>query len=241
MFNLIDLSIMAKYIVPIAFGVGGIAIASLYLYRNSNNKEREEREKLEKRKKKLLSKKFFYETVSNREQFDIMKNDLENYPENSYKGEYRNYEWAMSRPSSTYWCGYIGISDDDFDKLTEKQLDKINEIAHGGLTCGIGIDCAHYNDYYVGKYLGEIHKNGTYKTYGYVLNNIKEIIDYLHDIGFEGNSITSQEETDLNESEDENQCKEECKGECKEEREKECEDESDESSTQVIEHFASTN
>jgi len=114
-------------------------------------------------------------------QYNRMKADLERHPDNEI-GQYRGYNYELKRPYGTYWCGYIRLRDDQ-PELTDTQIDHLDSIVHGGLTSGIGFDCAHYNDYYRSQYEDDVYmtENATYKDYDFVYNEITKMIDYLNE------------------------------------------------------------
>lgn len=95
-------------------------------------------------------------------------------------GEHRGIKWDMKRPYGTYWCGYVDHSCIDDSKFTDDDCDELERLSHGGLTSGVGFDCAHYNDYHPS---GLFRNNNrcTYRDYDYVLGKICGMIDYIVD------------------------------------------------------------
>lgn len=105
----------------------------------------------------------------------------------NYKvGKYRDYIYKMKRPYGTYWCGYVDLTKEIRNQITDDQLDCLEGIVHGGLSEElIEFNCAHVTDYYSiywGPEPPRIGRKGcTYKDHDFVLNHIKDIIDYLID------------------------------------------------------------
>ena len=97
---------------------------------------------------------------------------------NQEHGTHRNIEWSMNRPYGTYWCGYIHYTGD----LTDAQIEQLENRNHGGLTGGLGFDCAHYGDYFPFTLeQSSFLMKGTFKDHDYVLNIIQNMIDYIID------------------------------------------------------------
>ena len=126
--------------------------------------------------------------IGNETQYLIQRKDLEKYPKSSYSGEYKGIKWRMKRPYDTYWCGYVDCH--LTREFTDEEIEQLDDIAHGGLTCGIGVDCSHFDDYYFNPLTGyefDLPKNynrgnrmkATFKTYEYVYNNICQLIDAI--------------------------------------------------------------
>jgi hypothetical protein len=106
-------------------------------------------------------------------------------------GIYKNCKWSIKRNSQLTLNGYIEIKKDvgfDYEEL----LDIMNENMHGGSTFQsgrsdsliFGFDCAHYSDwcpttsrFFETKLLPINYP--TYKTYEYVLKNIKKVINII--------------------------------------------------------------
>jgi len=111
-----------------------------------------------------------------RTQREIMLEDIAKHPGTT--GVYRGIKWKTRRPSGTYLCGYVL----DQDNLTAEVVDKLDGIAHGGLTHEIGFDCAHYNDYapFSIEY-EDMCARGVYKTHDYVVSLLHEMIDAILD------------------------------------------------------------
>jgi hypothetical protein len=94
------------------------------------------------------------------------------------KGCYRNINWHMTRPYDTYWCGYIKC---DW-KLTEIDFENLHNLSHGGLTTGIGFDCAHYNDYCPFDTVNTpsySKEEVIYRDHNYVKKKLYNMIDYI--------------------------------------------------------------
>lgn len=109
--------------------------------------------------------------------------------------EYRGFQCHIRRVNPEYsghLCGYVEIpANHPVYKIEYDQIEKYynyNLPAHGGLTFSdfidekywVGFDCAHSGDvcpaYAPFNWAGD-----TYKTMGYVEQNIKEIIDFMED------------------------------------------------------------
>ena len=88
-----------------------------------------------------------YEYLLHDEFYHMLK-DIEKSRNRPHKGIYKGIEWEIRRPSRTYLCGYIYPKPEIGDRLTEEDYEKLQELSHGGLTCGIGFDCSHYGDYF---------------------------------------------------------------------------------------------
>ena len=114
---------------------------------------------------------------SNPEQIQRLENDQELWG-NEQNGTYRGVSYYARRNSyCKYWCGYIIPN----TEISEDMYDRLDEIAHGGITGhrgGPGFDCAHYGDFMLGS---NILNDGVYRDYPYVLNTMKMMIDALLD------------------------------------------------------------
>lgn len=96
----------------------------------------------------------------------------------SDEGTYRGIGWSMRRPNDMrHWCGYVHYAASDSDNFNEDTWEELEQIAHGGLTAGMGFDCAHGNDWYVG--VADNDERRTYKDHEYVLDCIKRMIDCI--------------------------------------------------------------
>lgn len=165
---------MYKYVIGGGLIVGGLSLG-WWWFKKQKNKG--------KRKKNNVPLDISFK---NKKQYDRMIADIIRYPNNK-SGKYREYIYRMKRPFKSYWCGYIDLSREKCEQITDEQISYLEEIVHGGLTGGlIGFDCAHFMDYHYLKANGkliefnyETHCN--YKDHNFVMNNIKQIIDYLID------------------------------------------------------------
>lgn len=103
---------------------------------------------------------------------EAMRQDIQQYGMQQ-EGIYKDVSWSMKRPYGTYWCGYVTSE----INTTKDMLDKLEAIAHGGLTARLGFDCSHCHDYPTS---GHFNKTAKFRDYNYVLGNIKEMIDYIN-------------------------------------------------------------
>lgn len=113
-----------------------------------------------------------------RQEEDIKQNG------NHRTGVYKDVDWEMIRPDNTYWCGYVKLHGRT-KTFSEKQLEELSEVAHGGFTAPFGFDCAHAGDYYFEEgspFSVFFRQTDTYKDFDYVLKNIKDIIDQFYKI-----------------------------------------------------------
>lgn len=116
--------------------------------------------------------------VKDNVQHQRMLKDIELHGLNN-EGIYRDIRWETKRPYKTYLCGYLRIDDKDI-KISDEKLNKIESVSHGGLTSGLGFDCAHAGDYFTmsRQMVGFVFdKRDTYKDYDYVVNCLKKMID----------------------------------------------------------------
>ena len=112
------------------------------------------------------------------EQLEIMQKDIKDHGMKN-KGVYNRIKWAMKRPCNSYWCGYVYYE----GTLSNDQLEKLDELSHGGLTSGLGFDCAHWGDFapfpdVPQGFLFGSHKL-VFRTHDYVYDILKEMIDYI--------------------------------------------------------------
>jgi len=112
-----------------------------------------------------------------------MIEDIEKHRNKPYSGCYRGIPWELKRPYGTYLCGYIRPPPAICPRLTDAHYDELEKIAHGGLTSGLGFDCAHYGDYFV---IGDVFErynkmsmSGIYRDYDYCLPILYNMIDYI--------------------------------------------------------------
>lgn len=122
------------------------------------------------------------EHIKHPEHIKMMK-DIKKHGDEQ-RGTFKNIKWYMRRPYSTYWCGYVRYE----GKLTDTQSDELEHISHGGLTSGIGFDCAHWGDYAPHKitHIDKLWENGRYRDYDYVYDKICKMIDYIVDGTIDG-------------------------------------------------------
>lgn len=99
------------------------------------------------------------------------------------KGEYRGIKWLMRRPHHTNLCGYV-LYDGPVDE------EKLDEIAHGGLTAKLGFDCAHVTDYVPFSRFDQ--SRGIYRNRHYVLEILKKMIDCILDDPYESESESEE-------------------------------------------------
>jgi len=109
---------------------------------------------------------------------DILEHGLE------CKGEYKGVSWSMRRPYKTYWCGYVEYETDTLPQqyeLTDEDIESLEGLSHGGLTSGIGFDCAHAGDYapMEGGMVSSLFRGGMFRTHSYVYGRITDMIDYI--------------------------------------------------------------
>lgn len=107
------------------------------------------------------------------EQYARLQEDQELWG-NEQTGTYRGVSYLARRhPAYKHWCGYIIPN----SEISEDGYERLDDVAHGGITGhrgGPGFDCSHMDDY-------PLFKDGTYRNYPYVFNNIKSMIDTLLD------------------------------------------------------------
>ena len=126
--------------------------------------------------------------TNNNSQYERQLKDKERYPNDVYSGLYRGIPWRLKRPNGSYWCGYVDLEKSDEEKLSKTDWSNLNDIAHGGLTCGIGFDCAHIGDYYYFPCaaaltpLPQLNLNATFKTYEFAFGEVIKLIDYIVDV-----------------------------------------------------------
>jgi len=85
---------------------------------------------------------------------------------NEQEFTYKKIRCYMLRRYGKYWCGYLdcGIVEDVFNRL--------NGVAHGGMTAHNGFDCAHLGDY-------PVDPDGEYRDYAYVRKVLEDLVDEL--------------------------------------------------------------
>lgn len=109
---------------------------------------------------------------SNEEEYQKLIQDVTVYGMKQ-TGSYRGVSYTAKRNGRDmrrHWCGYIHPN----TSCTEEQGERIDAAAHGGLTWGIGFDCAHIGDY-------PLYVDGQFRDFPYVLSIIKAMIDALLD------------------------------------------------------------
>jgi hypothetical protein len=96
-------------------------------------------------------------------------------------GVYKGVPWKMVRPYRTYWCGYVNYyeSKDHSYMLTDEDIEELEGRSHGGLTSGIGFDCAHFYDYYPTTGVNTLLHDTKFCTHDYVYGRITSMIDYI--------------------------------------------------------------
>lgn len=92
---------------------------------------------------------------------------------NILRGIYKGIPWRMRRPYGTYICAYVT----GHYELSDEILEKLESVAHGGLTSGLGFDTAHYQDW-TGMFQS-LSDNTVYRDTAYCLNVIREMIDII--------------------------------------------------------------
>ena len=106
-------------------------------------------------------------------QRDLMLEDIEKHKYHE-TGFYRNIKWAINRHTEMkHLCGYVL----DNDHISDETIEKLDSIAHGGLTARLGFECAHYGDYI--SFDGDPLWRGCYRNYDYVLGIIHKMIDCI--------------------------------------------------------------
>lgn len=105
--------------------------------------------------------------------------------DNNEVGYYREIKYELKRLVYTHWCGYIYP---EF-KIKDNVVNMLENISHGGLTSGLGFDCAHIGDY-------PMFGNGTFRDRLYVLQIIHNIIDCV----LENKDIANDDVDDLDDS-----------------------------------------
>lgn len=95
--------------------------------------------------------------------------DKEQYGDEQ-EGEYKGIKWRMRRPHKTFWCGYV-----EYDgHVSDKCMESLENIAHGGLTAHLGFDCYHAGDFPC-----EVMGMGVYRDYHYVRDTLHAMIDCI--------------------------------------------------------------
>jgi hypothetical protein len=120
--------------------------------------------------------------------FIIMCDDIRVYG-NSHDGTYNGVPFALRRMRSgdweheDYWCGYILYNK---GALTDEEIEEIGNVTHGGITSEklLGFDCSHLGDFTY------CRRHGTYRTYQFVNNCIRNMIDVLTSLpSFDGANL----------------------------------------------------
>jgi hypothetical protein len=124
--------------------------------------------------------------------------DIIQYEPNYHRFMYKNFKCVIRRNMhSGILCGYVGLP--ITHKYYKKNYDDIPVDVHGGLTFAneleheadglyyIGFDCAHWRDlmpfYWMTTTYTSTHEDEetTYKTFDYVQQEIKNMVDQLVD------------------------------------------------------------
>ncbi len=98
---------------------------------------------------------------------------------NYYEGNYKGYKFVAKRnPILGNWCGYVDAIIEN--KFYDMEKETIYLLAYGGLTASTGFDCAHYTDYWPGKFMiGDGEPKYSYKNLEFVKDICCKIIDFI--------------------------------------------------------------
>lgn len=111
-------------------------------------------------------------------QFKVMEKDIKDHGSEK-KGEYKNIKWSARRLYGTYWCGYIHYT----APLSNKDIEILGQLSHGGLTDGLDFNCAHVGDFAPSRinsyYYSHILSNCVFRTFEYTKQKIYNMIDYI--------------------------------------------------------------
>lgn len=126
-----------------------------------------------------------YPNIISNEIINEIINDVIN---NSYikQWNYKNYDCRVERKFGLIWCGYIDKLPNYIDE-SKINHNKIN--VHGGLTCGLGFDCGHYDDIVIGNLIMDHlmscslsfsrNHEKTYKNISFAIKETENMVDQI--------------------------------------------------------------